>query len=77
MERVEAVAESAQDTYVVTNNHYLGKAVVNAFEMTSILRGEQVRPPAQLMGQYPELKAYAAPEEVGPQQLLLGENTEV
>ncbi len=41
VDRVKEVAEDADDTYVVTNNHNLGKAVVNAFELTAFLTGSQ------------------------------------
>jgi uncharacterized protein YecE (DUF72 family) len=59
IDRIKTVEHTARDTYVVTNNHYLGKAVVNAFEMISILRGEAVAMPAELLEYYPELKKFA------------------
>ncbi|MFL6415791.1 MAG: DUF72 domain-containing protein [Bryobacteraceae bacterium] len=37
--RSKEIAAQADDTYVITNNHYLGKAVVNAVEISTILRG--------------------------------------
>ena len=40
IDRIKTVEHSAKDTYVVTNNHYIGKAVVNAFEISSILKDE-------------------------------------
>src|SRR5215471_3447894 len=42
--RDDAVAP-ARSTYVVANNHYLGKAAVNALELISILRGGKVEVP--------------------------------
>jgi uncharacterized protein YecE (DUF72 family) len=59
--RIKAVEESADDTYVVTNNHYLGKAVVNATEISSILKGKRVSAPASLVEHYPELKDFTLP----------------
>ena len=59
IDRIHAIAERAEDTYVVTNNHYLGKAVVNAVEITSLLTGEPAQAPATLFESYPELREYA------------------
>jgi uncharacterized protein YecE (DUF72 family) len=39
--RVRQVAEDARDVYVITNNHYQGKAVVNALELIAILKGRK------------------------------------
>ncbi len=73
IDRIKAVEHAAQDTYVVTNNHYLGKAVVNAVEIASILKGELAPTPKTLIAYYPELKSFSRADD-GPQgqQLLLG-----
>jgi uncharacterized protein YecE (DUF72 family) len=55
-DRVRIVAEDAQDTYVVTNNHNLGKAVVNAFQLRAFLSDWSPPPPQQLVEKYPELR---------------------
>lgn len=65
LDRIKTVEHQTQDTYVVTNNHYLGKAVVNAIEISSILKGERVRAPQSLIETYPELKDFARPEDSG------------
>ena len=44
----QAVDYETEDTYVVTNNHYLGKAVVNAVEISSTLKGHRCQPAAYL-----------------------------
>lgn len=67
IDRIHAVAETTQDTYVVTNNHYLGKAVVNATEISSILKGAPVDAPETLIQHYPQL----APFVCVPQQTSL------
>lgn len=54
-DRVKAVAEDAEETYVVMNNHNLGKAVVNAFELAALL-DRLIDPPPQLIAAYPELR---------------------
>jgi uncharacterized protein YecE (DUF72 family) len=58
VDRVRAVEGAAQDTYVVSNNHYVGKAAVNALEIRSILNGELVSAPETLVTHYPELKSF-------------------
>ena len=58
VDRIKTVAHKAKDTYAVTNNHHLGKAVVNGLEISSILRGEPVAAPASLLEHYPELKEF-------------------
>jgi uncharacterized protein YecE (DUF72 family) len=60
VDRTRQIAAEAQDTYVVTNNHNLGKAFVNALEITSMLTGEMPAMPPELVRHYPELKKLAA-----------------
>lgn len=64
LDRIKAVEHSAKDTYVVTNNHYIGKAVVNAFEISSILKDEALPMPPELVERYPELEPFARKREV-------------
>jgi uncharacterized protein YecE (DUF72 family) len=61
--RTKQIAEDATDTYVVTNNHYLGKAVVNAVEIASVLRGEPVSAPPRLVQHYPQLRNFISTNE--------------
>ncbi len=68
IDRIKTVEHAAKDTYVVTNNHYLGKAVVNALEISSILKGEPVAAPASLVERYPEVRDFVLGEEA-PGQL--------
>jgi uncharacterized protein YecE (DUF72 family) len=68
IDRIKTVEHTTKDTYVVTNNHYLGKAVVNAIEISSILSGEPMTAPPHLIEAYPELKDFAKPAEQ-PDQL--------
>lgn len=70
IDRIKAVGHATKDTYVVTNNHYLGKAVVNALEICSILTGEPVAAPATLVQHYPELREFTT--SGAAQQLKLG-----
>jgi len=57
--RVRKVSEHARDTFVVTNNHFQGKAAVNALQLISILKGTKVKVPEPLRRHYPELDAIA------------------
>jgi uncharacterized protein YecE (DUF72 family) len=59
-ERIENVAERARDVFVVTNNHYLGKAVVNALQLLSLISKSKVDVPETLRRKYPELEAIAS-----------------
>ena len=64
-ERIENVAQRAQTTYVITNNHFESKAGVNALELKSMLTGKRVGAPPSLIQAYPELRKYADPAEEG------------
>jgi uncharacterized protein YecE (DUF72 family) len=54
--RVEKVAKAARDVYVITNNHYQGKGVVNALQLISMLKESKVKVPEPLRVKYPELE---------------------
>jgi uncharacterized protein YecE (DUF72 family) len=56
VDRIRTVAEDAEDTYVITNNHNLGKAVVNAFELKAFLTNQPIDPPPELVERYPDLR---------------------
>jgi uncharacterized protein YecE (DUF72 family) len=70
--RVLKVAEKARDVFVVTNNHYQGKAVVNALQLISILKRSKVTVPEPLRQHYPELEAIAANPPESPTLFPLG-----
>ena len=58
-ERIEKVAEHSRKTFVITNNHYQGKGVLNALQLISILKGTRVKVPEPLRQHYPQLDAIA------------------
>jgi uncharacterized protein YecE (DUF72 family) len=60
-ERIASIARSADVTFVITNNHFQGKALANALQLISILRGQRVRVPENLRERYPELVEIALP----------------
>lgn len=49
------LAEGKDETYVVTNNHFSGKAMANALEILASLSGEPSLAPSQLVAAYPQL----------------------
>jgi len=61
-ERIRKVAESAESTFVVTNNHYGGKAVANALQLIHRIKNVKVDVPAPLLQHFPELKEIASEE---------------
>ncbi len=60
-ERINRVAERAQTTYVITNNHFESKAGVNAIELKAMISGARVLAPPTLIEKYPELRRIADP----------------
>src|SRR5215470_2346934 len=58
-DRIEQVAEDASDVYVVANNHYQGKAAVNALQLIAMLKNAKVKVPEPLRAKYPELERIA------------------
>jgi uncharacterized protein YecE (DUF72 family) len=70
--RIRKVAERAGETFVITNNHFQGKSVVNALQLISILKGSKVKVPEPLRRQYPELEAIADTPPAEPMLFPLG-----
>jgi uncharacterized protein YecE (DUF72 family) len=61
--RIAAVSSKTQKTFVVTNNHFEGKAAVNALQLKSMLSGGPVRVPPSLRNRYWELGEIASRDE--------------
>lgn len=64
--RVKEIAKHSKETYVITNNHFLGKAVVNALEIKSTIEERKVPAPLPLFEKYPKLADSAVPETSPP-----------
>jgi uncharacterized protein YecE (DUF72 family) len=60
--RARRIASGHDDTFVITNNHFEGKAVANALELTAALRGTRLATPEPLLSRYPRLAAIALPQ---------------
>jgi len=66
VDRIKSVARHSEVTYVITNNHFQGKAVANALELVSLLSEQKVAVPEDLVKRYPELEQIAV--SVSPHQ---------
>ncbi len=73
--RVRKVSERARQTFVVTNNHFQGKSVVNALQLINILKGSKVKVPEPLRRQYPQLEAIADTPPAEPMLFPLGKGS--
>ena len=60
--RIKEIVAKTKESYVITNNHFRGQAVVNALEIKATLSEERVVGPAPLFPKYPELIDSAIPE---------------
>jgi len=61
--RIKEIAAKTKESYVITNNHFRGQAVVNALEIKATVEEERVPAPAPLFQTYPELRDSALPED--------------
>lgn len=55
-ERVRQIAEQAEKTFVITNNHYRGQAICNALEIKAKLGEKDLKIPEVLLPHYPQLQ---------------------
>jgi uncharacterized protein YecE (DUF72 family) len=67
VERIKSLAQRTDVTFVITNNHYQGKAIANALQLVSLLRNQLVPVPENLKERYPELEQVAAPGGLPPE----------
>jgi uncharacterized protein YecE (DUF72 family) len=66
VKRIRHVAGDAETTFVVTNNHFEAKGVVNALQLIHMLNGEKVKVPETLRHRYPQLESIASEPSVEP-----------
>ena len=59
-ERAQRVAKNTRTTFVITNNHFQGKGVVNALQLMHLLSGNKVKVPETLRHHYPQLELIAS-----------------
>ena len=61
--RIDTIAAKAKKTFVIANNHFEGKAAVNALQLKHMLTGRAVNVPDTLLKRYWELGEIAAQDE--------------
>ena len=71
-EKVAIIAQKAESTFVIANNHFQAKAAVNALELRYLLDGKKVRAPETLVRHYPELKEMVEVEDASGELLAAG-----
>ncbi len=64
--RARNVSDQTENTFVITNNHYQGKAIANALQLLHLLTGMPVRVPPEMLSHYPELESIAAHDSAAP-----------
>jgi uncharacterized protein YecE (DUF72 family) len=57
--RIRHVSRHAQATFVIANNHFEAKSIVNALQLLHLLDGHKVKVPETLRHHYPRLEAIA------------------
>ena len=64
--RIQKVSKQAGTVFVITNNHYQGKGVVNALQLINILTKTKVNVPEPLRQHFPQLDSIAASRPAEP-----------
>ena len=62
IERIRRMAAGSQKVFAYMNNHVGGKGLANALELKSMLSGQKVKAPAQLVMAFPDLKKFTKPK---------------
>ena len=70
--RIHTIQKHTRNIFVVTNNHFQGKAVVNALQLIGILTGNKVKVPEPLRQHYPALEGIASQMPAEPTLFPLG-----
>jgi uncharacterized protein YecE (DUF72 family) len=73
--RIQTESKHTLKVFAVTNNHYLGKGVVNALQLISMLKGAKVNVPEPLRQHYPELEKIASTPPEKPTLFPMGKET--
>ena len=74
VEKIETIAEGAEETYVIQNNHPKGQAACNAFQMRAKLGEENLKVPSTMLSHFPQLKEIAEPIGYGQEDLFSGDS---
>ncbi len=71
-DRIREIQKNTRKTFVVTNNHFQGKAVVNALQLISVLTASKVKIPEPLRQHYPQLEPIASEMPAAPTLFPMG-----
>lgn len=64
--RIHHLAGEGHTTFVITNNHFEGKGIVNGLQLIRMMTGEKVKVPEPLRQHYPVLESIASEPPVAP-----------
>jgi uncharacterized protein YecE (DUF72 family) len=64
--RIQHVSQGGESTFVITNNHFEGKAIVNALQLVHLLTRAPVKVPEPLRQRYAELDRIATEPPAEP-----------
>jgi uncharacterized protein YecE (DUF72 family) len=70
--RIRTASAQTRMVFAITNNHYLGKGIVNALQLISMLKGVKVNVPEPLRQHYPELEKIASTPPAKPTLFPMG-----
>jgi uncharacterized protein YecE (DUF72 family) len=72
VDRIRSINRHTDNTFVVTNNHFQGKAVVNALQLLSALKNAKVKVPEPLRQHFPQLERIASEMPAAPTLFSMG-----
>ncbi|MBU8922502.1 MAG: DUF72 domain-containing protein [Bacteroidales bacterium] len=56
--RAISMLGKVRNLFIITNNHFQGQALVNGFQLSSMIKGAGVKMPSSLVRSYPSLEDY-------------------
>jgi uncharacterized protein YecE (DUF72 family) len=65
LDRIRVVDRVTKDVYVIANNTYGGKGIVNLLQLAALLSGRPAEAPPSLLEHYPELRDFTVPTPTG------------
>ena len=68
---INDMADKSDATFIIFNNHFKGKAIVNSFQLIARLTGQNIALPSVLLQHYPDLHKLHDPGAAEQSQLAL------
>jgi uncharacterized protein YecE (DUF72 family) len=72
IDRIRSIRKHTDNVFVVTNNHFQGKAVVNALQLLAALKETKVKVPESLRQHFPQLESIASEMPAAPTLFPIG-----